>query len=75
MLLIDYAAAVAQWTLAGCPTRTDQEVENIFRVFCKPCYLHRRGTCLECGCRVRSDGIALTNKIRMATQHCPIKRW
>jgi hypothetical protein len=72
-----YAEAVAQWTTAGMPERSDKEVERIFATFCKPCrwFHRRRQICRGCGCRVADRGFAITNKIKMATEHCPRNLW
>ena len=72
-----YAEAVAQWTAAGMPERSDKEVERIFNGFCKPCrwFHRRRQICRGCGCRIADKGFAVTNKIKMATEHCPRDLW
>jgi hypothetical protein len=74
---MSYAEAVIEWTAAGRPERSDEEVERIFHHFCKPCrwFNRRRQICYGCGCRVADSGFAIFNKIKMATQHCPRKRW
>jgi hypothetical protein len=74
---LSYAEALAQWTAAGRPERSDKDVEHIFTAFCKPCrWFHRhRQICRGCGCRVADKGFAITNKIKMATEHCPRNLW
>ena len=74
---MSYAEAVIEWTAAGRPERSDEEVERIFHQFCKSCrwFSRRRQICYGCGCRVADSGFAIFNKIKMATQHCPRKRW
>jgi hypothetical protein len=74
---LSYAEALAQWTAAGRPERSDKEVERIFNGFCKPCrwFHRRRKICRGCGCRVADKGFAITNKIKMATEHCPRNLW
>ena len=74
---MSYAEAVIEWTAAGRPERSNEEVERIFHQFCKPCrwFSRRRQICYGCGCRVADSGFAIFNKIKMATQHCPRKRW
>lgn len=66
-----------EWAAAGRPERSDKDVEQIFQRFCKPCrwYDRRRRICRGCGCRVADTGFAITNKIKMATEHCPRKLW
>ena len=72
-----WTAAVADWKLQGSPERSKDEVQQIFNTFCTPCswYDRNRQLCRGCGCRVRSGGYAVFNKIRMATQHCPRNLW
>jgi hypothetical protein len=74
---ISYAEALAQWTAAGRPERSDKDVEQIFHRFCKPCrwFDRRRQICRGCGCRVADTGYAILNKIKMATEHCPRDLW
>ena len=66
-----YAAAILKWSRAGWSRRTPDEVKAIFRTKCLPCPERQRGKCKKCGCRVSEGTIALVNKIRMATEHCP----
>ena len=75
--VFSYAEAIAQWTAAGRPERPDKEVEQIFHQHCKPCkwFDGDRKLCRGCGCRVASSGLALVNKIKMATEHCPRELW
>jgi hypothetical protein len=84
-----YAKAITKWVSAGAPTRTDEEVDEIFETQCKQCPLYSvdRGRCKSCGCNLSGDeaGLksllklfhanALVNKIRMLTEHCPLGRW
>ena len=75
--IISYAEAVVEWTAAGRPERSEEEVKQIFQQFCEPCKSFDPGKniCQRCGCRVASDGFAIFNKIKMATQHCPRNLW
>ena len=75
--IISYAEAVVEWTAAGRPERSEEEVKQIFQQFCEPCksFAPDRNVCQQCGCRVASDGFAIVNKIKMATQHCPRDFW
>lgn len=74
---ISYAEAVAQWTAAGRPVRSDKDVEQIFNRFCKCCrwYDRPKKICKGCGCRVADNGYAIRNKIKMATESCPRNFW
>lgn len=73
-LLKTYARAVAKWLDAGRPKRTDEQVDAIMDI-CGSCQFYKGGGCQRCGCRVNRNRNALTNKIRMATENCPIKKW
>jgi hypothetical protein len=75
-----WTAAVADWKVKGSPERSEEEVQRIFNTFCAATphcswYDPDRQLCRGCGCRVRSEGMAVFNKIRMATQHCPRDLW
>jgi hypothetical protein len=74
---IRYARALATWTAAGMPTRSDAEVAAIFATHCHPCerYDPAGQTCAVCGCHVRQGGAALLNKIKMSTEVCPKGKW
>jgi hypothetical protein len=73
-----YATAVAKWTAAGQPNRTDTEVAELLKI-CQACPHFIRcdsgndigGKCGLCGCPCNESGSALQNKLRMATEHCP----
>ncbi len=74
---ITYANAVSEWVATGRPERDAQQTAEIYERHCKLCsrYDPANGMCRACGCRVADKGLALTNKIRMATQHCPLGKW
>ena len=74
--LRNYEAAVARWLSAGRPVRTDADVERLI-VICESnrCGAYRDGTCLSCGCPVSRSGVAVRNKLRMATETCPRGLW
>jgi glycosyltransferase involved in cell wall biosynthesis len=71
-----YAAALSRWLRAGRPTRTDAETDRLYEI-CQSCprYDADRSACSLCGCRVARGGWAVTNKIRMATEDCPLGKW
>lgn len=71
----NYVGAIGRWVKAGRPERTKEEVERIFDTICKPCQFFLEGSCRTCGCRVARSGAALLNKIKMATEDCPKKKW
>jgi len=74
---LSYAEALIAWTAARRPERPDKEVERIFHQHCKACkwFDPERQICRGCGCRVAEAGFAVTNKIKMATEHCPRDLW
>lgn len=74
--LISYASSVGDWALTGRKVRTDEEVEEILKI-CSGCkhFDASRGRCKACGCRMNTGGNAVTNKIRMASEHCIKGKW
>jgi len=74
---ISYTEALTRWTTAGHPERSDKVVERIFHHHCKHCkwYDPEKQICRGCGCRVAENGVAVLNKIKMATEHCPRELW
>jgi rRNA maturation protein Nop10 len=72
----NYWSAKRKWKKAGKPVRSDEEVEFILETLCKPCNEYtEHDTCRLCGCPLNQDANALNNKIRMATESCPIGKW
>jgi hypothetical protein len=70
-----YAAAVARWTAAGQPRRTEEE-QQVVMATCKACPLFephpkkpesRPGKCGLCGCKLNLK----SGKIAWATEQCP----
>lgn len=76
-LMATYWTAVKRWVAAGRPKRTKEEVKSLHATFCAKCDWYDPGSqrCKGCGCRVAPKGIAILNKIEMATEHCPQKFW
>jgi hypothetical protein len=72
-----WAMAVTDWKLQGSPERSDAEVARIHEAYCVPCswYDPAKQVCKGCGCRVTRNNVAIFNKIKMATQHCPRRLW
>ena len=76
--LWSFKEALIKWNKAGRPTRTQEEVDRIHREFCAvPCewYDEGAGRCRGCGCKVTTGSIAIFNKIKMSTEHCPKDKW
>lgn len=75
-MVTGYARAVAEWVMAGGPTRDDAEIARILAI-CEQCPTGRYDgrSCKVCGCNVNSSSVALVNKLAMATQSCPEGHW
>ena len=77
--------AIARWKEAGKPVRTKAEMEERLSVCSgdssrQECehYAQRLGMvgyCTVCGCHVSTSNIGELNKIRMATEVCPLGKW
>jgi hypothetical protein len=70
----EYASALALWSNAGFPSRKQAEVERL-ETICRACEYYRKGRCAKCGCCVNKSRVAVLNKIKMATESCPIEKW
>ena len=70
----NYAKAIAKWTAAGQPKRTDAEVESIL-MLCRACSHFNGESCKVCGCRVNASQAGVANKARMRTEFCPKLKW
>ena len=73
---LKYSTALKRWIAAGRPVRSEDEVATIHEI-CKKCDLYdsEHGSCKGCGCRVNISKVAVVNKIKMATEHCPKDLW
>ena len=69
-----YALAIVRWIGRGRPVRSRVEVEIIWRI-CTKCSYFDNGKCRQCGCRLSDELKPLSNKIAMATEHCPKGKW
>lgn len=86
---VRWIGAATRWTLAGCPVRSDQEVEQIFREHCSPCPFFTGMTCKHHGCSCQVRDVAgeassivgrlvstiFSNKLRWRTEKCPAEKW
>lgn len=73
-----YKEALIKWNKAGRPKRTQEEVKYIHSTFCaSSCewYDEKAHRCKGCGCAVTVGSIAVLNKIKMGTEHCPKEKW
>lgn len=73
--LANYGHAIKQWIGAGRPERTDEEVKQIHEDFCIKCDWYDNQRCRGCGCKVSTSSMAIFNKIKMTTEHCPRQLW
>jgi len=79
-----YKEALIRWSKAGRPTRSEDEVERLHKICAgdpdnhlPPCewYDPEQKRCKGCGCRVTVGAIAVFNKLKMATEHCPKEKF
>jgi len=72
-----YKEALIKWNKAGRPTRTQEEVEEIHKTHCEQCdwYEPTQKRCRGCGCKVTVGSIAVLNKLKMKTEHCPKEKF
>lgn len=75
--VMNYQAAVRKWFAAGRPERTQEEIDAIYDEHCSKCSMYdkERKICNSCGCPATKDQPALRNKLRMATEACPLGRF
>lgn len=75
--VMNYSAAVRRWVAAGKPERTDDEIKEIYENHCSQCSMYdkERKICNSCGCPANTNQPALRNKLRMATEACPLGRF
>lgn len=75
--ILTYREARKRWKAAGKPVRSKAEVQRINDTICVPCehYDPTWKNCRLCGCNLSRSTWALLNKIRWATEHCPIGKW
>jgi hypothetical protein len=75
--LWNYQNALRKWNKAGRPVRSPEEIKEILETRCKGCdwYDKESERCKGCGCKVTEDGMAIFNKIKMATESCPKELW
>lgn len=72
--MVGYADAVKKWVANGSPTRTDEQVKDLWERCCSKCkmYNQEKKACNSCGCAVSDGGFPLTNKLKMKTESCPL---
>lgn len=70
-----YARSLSRWIKAGRPVRSEKEILGIFTTYCRECEHLDGSRCGVCGCHVGTVRSPLLNKIAMATERCPLKKW
>jgi len=72
-----YYNAIRTWVANGKPTRTQEEVDRIHDEYCVKCDMYDKETnsCKNCGCKVSKGSFPLLNKLKMATETCPLGLW
>jgi hypothetical protein len=73
-----YKEALVRWNKAGRPKRSDEEVKELLEGHCKAgCswFDPKKNRCKGCGCAISESSIAIFNKLRMGTEHCPQEKW
>lgn len=68
-----YRDSTARWQAAGCPLRSEEEVEAL-RDVCAACEHYNGEVCVKCGCSV-VRGSVFGDKLRRATESCPAGKW
>jgi hypothetical protein len=70
-LVRHYAMSLVQWTKAGFPVRTKEQVEILYEI-CKKCDKFVEERCSICRCTIkRKLGIFIKNKAALKTEKCP----
>jgi hypothetical protein len=69
----NFAAAMARWTLAGMPRRTQAEIDERLAI-CQACPYLQNDHCEKCGCACVEQN-RLMNKLTLATERCPDGKW
>lgn len=69
----NFAAAIARWTLAGMPRRTQSEIDERLAV-CLACEFLQNNHCTRCGCACNEKN-RLINKLALSTERCPEGKW
>ena len=70
----NFTSAIKHWVAAGRPVRSDDRVQEIFDKHCSKCSMYDpvKKACKSCGCAVNKSSFPLGNKLKMATQTCPL---
>ena len=69
----NFASAMARWTLAGMPRRTQAEIDERLAI-CQACPFLQNNHCTKCGCPCVEQNRLIT-KLALATEKCPEGKW
>jgi len=69
----NFANALARWTLAGMPRRTQEEIDERLAI-CQACDFLQNDHCTKCGCACVESN-RLINKLSLSTERCPDGKW
>jgi len=69
----NFATALARWTTAGMPRRTEAEIAERLAI-CQSCPHLQADHCNLCGCACVETN-RLINKLALATERCPVGKW
>jgi len=72
-----YFGAIRKWVASGMPSRTEEEIKQLFEDHCNVCDRYNKEThsCKSCGCHVNFSSEPLKNKLAMKTESCPLGRF
>lgn len=75
-MAVNYTKAVATHIATGAKKRTDEQVDELLAI-CQQCdnYNAVSESCHICGCKCTHGSNAFSNKLRMQSQHCPLRKW
>ena len=70
----NFTLAIKRWVVMGRPVRSDARVLEILENHCHKCSMfdHEKQACKSCGCSVNKSSFPLGNKLKMATEECPL---
>lgn len=69
----NFATAMARWTAAGMPRRTESQIAERLAI-CQGCSHLQADHCALCGCACVEQN-RLINKLALATETCPLGKW
>jgi len=81
LLILSAVEAYGKWIIMGCPTRSQEEVYDIFHNKCGSCehfnrFYENEGECNMCGCYLKDrKNLLELNKIQFKTEKCPDGQW